>query len=71
MAERGDFIVSPEGKVVAYEVISSNVGRNAEELLRRVGLPVRPRARRSGLPRQLDPWRGNHRAQPSTLVGQL
>ena len=36
VAERGDFIVSPEGKVVAYEVISSNVGRNAEELLRRV-----------------------------------
>ena len=36
LAERGDFIVSPEGKVVAYEVISSNVGRNAEELLRRV-----------------------------------
>ncbi|MCI1218697.1 MAG: alkyl hydroperoxide reductase subunit C [Bifidobacterium crudilactis] len=35
-AERGDFIVSPEGKVVAYEVISSNVGRNAEEILRRV-----------------------------------
>ena len=30
MAERGDFIVSPEGKVVAYEVISSNVGRNAD-----------------------------------------
>ena len=47
VAERGDFIVSPEGKVVAYEVISSNVGRNAEELLRRVrGLPVRLRARR-------------------------
>ena len=36
VAERGDFIVRPEGKVVAYEVISSNVGRNAEELLRRV-----------------------------------
>ena len=36
MAERGDFIVSPEGKVVAYEVISSNVGRNADELLRKV-----------------------------------
>ena len=35
-AERGDFILSPEGKVVAYEVISSNVGRNADELLRRV-----------------------------------
>ena len=36
VAERGDFIVNPEGKVVAYEVISSNVGRNADELLRRV-----------------------------------
>ncbi|KFI45897.1 peroxiredoxin (alkyl hydroperoxide reductase subunit C) [Bifidobacterium bohemicum] len=35
-AERGDFIISPDGKVVAYEVISSNVGRNAEEILRRV-----------------------------------
>ncbi|AKV56178.1 peroxiredoxin [Bifidobacterium actinocoloniiforme DSM 22766] len=35
-AERGDFILSPEGKVVAYEVISSNVGRNADEILRRV-----------------------------------
>lgn len=35
-AERGDFIINPEGKVVAYEVISSNVGRNADELLRRV-----------------------------------
>ena len=38
MAERGDFIVNPEGKVVA--------------------------ARRPGLPRQLDPGRGDHRAQP-------
>lgn len=35
-AERGDFIINPEGKVVAYEVTSSNVGRNADELLRRV-----------------------------------
>lgn len=35
-AERGDFIINPDGKVVAYEVISSNVGRNAEEILRRV-----------------------------------
>ncbi|NEG69157.1 redoxin domain-containing protein [Bifidobacterium choloepi] len=35
-AERGDFIVDPDGKVVAYEVISSNVGRDAAEILRRV-----------------------------------
>ncbi len=36
LAERGSFIVNPEGKIVAYEVIAGNVGRNAQELLRRV-----------------------------------
>ena len=36
LAERGRFIVNPEGKLVAYEVIAGNVGRNADELLRRV-----------------------------------
>lgn len=36
MAERGSFIVNPEGVIVAYEVIAGNVGRNAEELFRRV-----------------------------------
>ena len=36
LAERGTFIVNPEGKVVAYEVTAGNVGRNADELLRRV-----------------------------------
>lgn len=36
MAERGSFILNPEGKIVAYEVLAGNVGRNAEELLRRV-----------------------------------
>ena len=36
MAERASFIVNPEGKIVAYEVIAGNVGRNADELLRRV-----------------------------------
>ena len=35
-AERGTFIVNPEGKIVAYEVSAGNVGRNAEELFRRV-----------------------------------
>ena len=35
-AERGTFIVNPEGKIVAYEVSAGNVGRNAEELLRKV-----------------------------------
>lgn len=36
VAERGTFILNPEGKVVAYEVIAGNVGRNSDELLRRV-----------------------------------
>jgi peroxiredoxin (alkyl hydroperoxide reductase subunit C) len=36
LAERGDFIINPEGKIVAYEVVADNVGRNAEEIFRRV-----------------------------------
>lgn len=36
MSERGSFIVNPEGKIVAYEVTASNIGRNADELFRRL-----------------------------------
>ena len=36
LAERGTFIINPEGKFVGYEVSAGNVGRNAEELLRKV-----------------------------------
>jgi len=36
MAERGTFVVNPEGKIVVYEVNAGNIGRNAEELLRKV-----------------------------------
>lgn len=36
MAERGTFIINPEGKIVGYEISAGNVGRNAEELLRKV-----------------------------------
>lgn len=36
MAERGTFVVNPQGKIVAYEVNAGNVGRNADELLRKV-----------------------------------
>ena len=36
LSERGTFIVNPEGKIVAYEVNAGNVGRNADELLRKV-----------------------------------
>ena len=36
IAERGTFVVNPEGKIVAYEVNAGNVGRNADELLRKL-----------------------------------
>ncbi len=36
MAERGAFIVNPEGCIVAYEVLAGSVGRNADELFRQV-----------------------------------
>ncbi len=36
LAERGSFIINPEGKIVGYEVVAGDVGRNADELLRLV-----------------------------------
>lgn len=36
LAERGSFIVDPEGHIAAYEISSGSVGRNAEELLRKL-----------------------------------
>ena len=36
LAQRGSFIIDPEGKIVIYEVNAGNVGRNADELLRRL-----------------------------------
>ena len=36
LAERGTFIVNPQGKIVSYEVSSGNVGRNADELFRKL-----------------------------------
>lgn len=36
LAERGSFIINPEGKIVSYEVSASNVGRNADELFRKL-----------------------------------
>lgn len=36
LAERGSFIVNPEGRIVSYEVSAGNVGRNADELFRKI-----------------------------------
>lgn len=35
-ALRGTFIVNPEGTIVAYEVHDMGIGRNAEELIRKI-----------------------------------
>ena len=36
VTERATFVVNPEGRIVAYEVNAGNVGRNVDELLRKV-----------------------------------
>lgn len=36
MAERGTFLVNPEGEIVLYEVNAGGIGRNAKELIRKV-----------------------------------
>ena len=36
LAERGTFVINPEGKIAAFEVSAGNVGRNADELFRKV-----------------------------------
>ncbi|MDR1889219.1 MAG: peroxiredoxin [Zoogloeaceae bacterium] len=36
VAERGTFVVNPEGEIQIIEINAGNIGRNAEELLRKV-----------------------------------
>ena len=36
MAYRGTFLVNPEGKIKIAEIQDNNIGRNADELLRKV-----------------------------------
>lgn len=36
LAERGTYVVNPNGEIVSYEVSAGNVGRSAKELLRKV-----------------------------------
>jgi len=36
LALRGSFIINPEGKLVAYEMHDNSIGRNANELLRKL-----------------------------------
>lgn len=36
LALRGTFVVNPEGQIKLYEIHDNGIGRNAEELLRKV-----------------------------------
>jgi len=36
LAERGTFVIDPDGKIQIVEINAGNIGRNAEELLRKV-----------------------------------
>lgn len=36
LAQRASFIIDPHGKIVIYEINASGVGRNVDELLRRL-----------------------------------
>ncbi len=36
LALRGSFVINPEGKIIAYEVNDTSIGREAAELLRKV-----------------------------------
>ncbi len=70
-ALRGTFIISPEGKLAASEVNFYNVGRNSEELLRK----VQANAYLAGQPEEACParWtRGAKTLKPSAaLVGNV
>ena len=36
LAERGTFVIDPEGRIQIIEINAGGIGRNAEELLRKV-----------------------------------
>jgi peroxiredoxin (alkyl hydroperoxide reductase subunit C) len=36
LAERGTFVINPEGRIQVIEINAGNIGRNAEELLRKI-----------------------------------
>lgn len=71
LAERGTFVVDPDGKVQIVEINAGNIGRNAEELLRKVKAAQYVRAN----PNEVCPakWKeGEETLAPSLdLVGKI
>ncbi len=70
-AERGTFIIDPDGRIAAYEVNAGNVGRNSDELFRK--LQALQFVREHGDEVCPAKWRpGEETLKPSLdLVGQL
>ncbi|WP_346797532.1 alkyl hydroperoxide reductase subunit C [Halomonas sp. Bachu 37] len=71
VAERGTFVVDPDGKIQIVEINAGNIGRNAEELLRKVKAAQYVRAN----PNEVCPakWKeGEETLAPSLdLVGKI
>ena len=55
MALRGSFVVNPEGVIKAYEIHDNGIGRDADELFRKVTSgTIRCCTRRPSLPGQME-----------------
>lgn len=71
LAERGTFVINPEGQVVVAELHNGNIGRDADELLRKIQAAQYV----AGNPNEVCPakWRpGNKTLTPSSaLVGKI
>ncbi len=70
LALRGSFVINPEGKIVAYEVHDTGIGREASELLRKLQAAKFVAEHGEVCPAK---WRpGNETIKPSIdLVGKL
>lgn len=71
LAERGTFVVDPDGKIQVMEITAGNIGRSAEELLRKIKAAQYVRAH----PNEVCPakWEeGDDTLEPSLdLVGKI
>lgn len=67
MAYRGTFVCNPEGLIKLVEIQDNSIGRNADELLRKVeAAQLRRHPRRRGLPRKMETGSG-HPLSPASI----
>jgi len=70
LADRGTFVIDPDGRIQLIEINAGNVGRNAVELLRKIRAAQYVRAH----PNEACPanWEGGETLEPSLdLVGKI